>query len=478
MKRSMLFIALLATATLATAAPWSYRGTLNDGGKPANGNYDVRLTLINAAGTASVSQPITVFNVPVKDGSFSAEVDFGMDLTNAPAMKLKAEVNQGSSGFVSLGEPSAFDPKSVLAVGACWSSTGDNGSNPTVNFLGNTDNQTMVVSSPSGISMNKRAQIAGSSTDILIAPKSSGDSDADIGFETRTGKTAAIYVRESNGNLVVNSGGINEFFASNSIAAAGSPTSVFQGRMQSDAGGTTPTSPGGGMWLGSDTGATSYMGRGNNADNFTGIWHDGIWRMVVTESGQTMLNRTTAVTAGDDLVLAPQPTGDPDMDIALTTRATSILNLSKQANVFLSHTTGGLNMFMRQLQPGAARLAVGAAGTGGDATLSNGGTWTNASSRTYKEGFSAINPLDVLHKLVAMPITTWTYKGSSEGTHMGPVAEDFKETFGLAGDGKSIGTVDADGVALAAIQGLNQKLESENAALKARLDAIEAKLAD
>ena len=59
---------------------------------------------------------------------------------------------------------------------------------------------------------------------------------------------------------------------------------------------------------------------------------------------------------------------------------------------------------------------------------------------------------------------------------MGPVAEDFKDAFGLAGDGRSIGTVDADGVALAAIQGLNQKLEAENATLRARLDALEAKL--
>jgi hypothetical protein len=45
----------------------------------------------------------------------------------------------------------------------------------------------------------------------------------------------------------------------------------------------------------------------------------------------------------------------------------------------------------------------------------------------------------------------------------------------LAGDGKSISTVDADGIALAAIQGLNAKLESENAALRARLDALEAR---
>ncbi len=53
---------------------------------------------------------------------------------------------------------------------------------------------------------------------------------------------------------------------------------------------------------------------------------------------------------------------------------------------------------------------------------------------------------------------------------MGPMAEDFKANFGLGGDGKSIGTVDADGVALAAIQGLNQKLKfanTENAALRA-----------
>ena len=71
---------------------------------------------------------------------------------------------------------------------------------------------------------------------------------------------------------------------------------------------------------------------------------------------------------------------------------------------------------------------------------------------------------------------TWDYIGSAEGLHMGPVAEDFKESFGLAGDGKSISTVDADGIALAAIQGLNAKIETENDALRARLDALEARL--
>jgi trimeric autotransporter adhesin len=71
--------------------------------------------------------------------------------------------------------------------------------------------------------------------------------------------------------------------------------------------------------------------------------------------------------------------------------------------------------------------------------------------------------------------------------HLGPMAQDFKAAFGLGETDTGITSVDADGVALAAIQGLNQKVESgtrnaetrmenletENAALKARLEKLE-----
>jgi beta-xylosidase len=50
--------------------------------------------------------------------------------------------------------------------------------------------------------------------------------------------------------------------------------------------------------------------------------------------------------------------------------------------------------------------------------------------------------------------------------HLGPVAQDFHAAFGLGSDDRHIATVDADGVALAAIQGLNRKVEAENTALK------------
>lgn len=98
------------------------------------------MTLVNEAGAQSVTQPITLSNVVVKDGNFAAAVDFGMDLTNAPAMKLKIEVAQGGSGFMALGEPTRFDDKAALA-GICWDTEGNAGTNPAINFIGTTDAQ-------------------------------------------------------------------------------------------------------------------------------------------------------------------------------------------------------------------------------------------------------------------------------------------------------------------------------------------------
>jgi hypothetical protein len=59
------------------------------------------------------------------------------------------------------------------------------------------------------------------------------------------------------------------------------------------------------------------------------------------------------------------------------------------------------------------------------------------------------------------------------------MAQDFHAAFGLGTDERHIATVDADGVALAAIQGLNQKLEAtraENAELRQELAAIKSQL--
>lgn len=108
----------------------------------------------------------------------------------------------------------------------------------------------------------------------------------------------------------------------------------------------------------------------------------------------------------------------------------------------------------------------------------DGGAWVNSSDRNAKEGFSAINARDVLDKVSRLPITQWKYKTEAGGTrHLGPMAQDFHAAFGLNGaDDTHISTVDEGGVALAAVQGLNEKLEASSGNLEARTGDAEGRI--
>jgi hypothetical protein len=105
--------------------------------------------------------------------------------------------------------------------------------------------------------------------------------------------------------------------------------------------------------------------------------------------------------------------------------------------------------------------------------------YITGSDRNAKENIRPIEPAAILEKVVALPISTWTFKQEPNGTHLGPMAQDFHAAFGLGNTDTGIMTVDADGVALAAIQALakkNDELRRENEMLRARLEAIERKL--
>lgn len=95
------------------------------------------------------------------------------------------------------------------------------------------------------------------------------------------------------------------------------------------------------------------------------------------------------------------------------------------------------------------------------------------SDRNKKAGFAPVDVEAVLAKVAALPLTTWHYSNDVAATpHLGPMAQDFHAAFGLGGNDKTITTVDADGVALAAIQGLHRKTEvlaAENAELRGEL---------
>jgi hypothetical protein len=109
------------------------------------------------------------------------------------------------------------------------------------------------------------------------------------------------------------------------------------------------------------------------------------------------------------------------------------------------------------------------------------GTICPISDRNQKEGFSPIDRAEILRDVAGLDITTWSYRADPDHTrHLGPMAQDFRATFGLGGSDKSIFLVDADGVALAAIQALDAEvsaLRKESASLRRKVGELEARLA-
>lgn len=123
-------------------------------------------------------------------------------------------------------------------------------------------------------------------------------------------------------------------------------------------------------------------------------------------------------------------------------------------NQFLVRATGGVGFYTNlPAQP-----------TTGVVLSPGSGSWSSASDRNAKQNFSAVNARAILARVAALPLETWNYKSQDANIrHIGPMAQDFYTAFNVGEDDKHITTVDADGVALAAIQGLNQVIEAQQA---------------
>lgn len=100
-----------------------------------------------------------------------------------------------------------------------------------------------------------------------------------------------------------------------------------------------------------------------------------------------------------------------------------------------------------------ASVIQSVAGAGGGAS----GGMMMSSSR-FKEAFEDVPTEEILAKVRALPLYKWRYKGDSV-KHLGPMAEDFLEAFGLGGNKDAIYVVDAIGTLLAATQALSRKVE-------------------
>jgi len=97
------------------------------------------------------------------------------------------------------------------------------------------------------------------------------------------------------------------------------------------------------------------------------------------------------------------------------------------------------------------------------------------SDRNVKRDIEPVDEQAVLEAVARLPVSTWSYKSDDPAVrHMGPMAQDFKASFGLGDSDRSYHPIDAHGVTLAAIQALYERLEEQ----EARIERLEKDNAD
>ena len=105
--------------------------------------------------------------------------------------------------------------------------------------------------------------------------------------------------------------------------------------------------------------------------------------------------------------------------------------------------------------------------------------WTATSTRTVKTNIDPVEPREALAGVESMEVATWEYEnedGDGAGTtHIGPMAEEFHDAFDVGSSDEHINSINADGVALAAIQGLSTELDETREELAEARDELAEK---
>ncbi len=189
---------------------------------------------------------------------------------------------------------------------------------------------------------------------------------------------------------------------------------------------------------------------------------------VVGESGKLMLKN----------IVAPTTAGDVEM-FSLENSGNKIVRFKIQAGGGYSIWTfdneptyngsAGFNSGRFRISKqgsGVSEFSVDGYGNGIFYAKSYATEHINTSARDAKTDFQPLNEREILAKVMQLPVSQWRYKQEGkDARHIGPVAEDFHEVFGL-GDDKHISTVDSEGIALAAIKAIKTEKDAEIVALK------------
>jgi hypothetical protein len=134
-----LALAAVAAASIAAAQPvttaFTFQGNLADSGLPASGLYDFKFLLLDAPSGGTQQGPqLCSLNVPVTNGGFTVQLDFGPQFTGQQRfLEVWARLDTGlscatNSGFTILAPrlPMTASPNAVFALTAAAASNATN----------------------------------------------------------------------------------------------------------------------------------------------------------------------------------------------------------------------------------------------------------------------------------------------------------------------------------------------------------------
>jgi hypothetical protein len=106
------------------------------------------------------------------------------------------------------------------------------------------------------------------------------------------------------------------------------------------------------------------------------------------------------------------------------------------------------------------RLETDAENYGTGVYMGNGdSSWSSLSDPETKTNIRSVDEKTVLDGVADLDISRWSYEWQTDIEHMGPMAGDLYEKFGVGRDDRGIQTIDAFGVLFAAVQGLAERVK-------------------
>ncbi len=572
---------------VAQGTAFSYQGQLKDGSAPANGLYDLRFAIFDAATNGNqVAASLTNSDTAVSNGLFTVALDFGTGVFdgNVRWLEIGVRTNSGTT-FATLTSrqsvtavPYAIYAESggtatMLAGGTALGAGSGNSIASGVSdaFIGggsqniastnyvvigggyynaaNGDSATVSGGSGNTASGNSATVAGGNGNTASGAGSFIGGGGINGGYvdqgNINQGESAAIVggVRnliQSNADYAFIGAGYENAASGESATVGGGSGNTASGNSATVVGGNGNTASGTGSFVGGggNDGYTAYgnASEGNAAAIVGGLgnviqssaWYSfiggglenkiqdfaaeafigggyqntnaGEWAVVGGGSGNAAINEYTALLGGLENVASGSlaTVGGGSYNTASGNGATvpgGYGNSASGRNSFAAgsnaHATNdgafvwsdgsaqtsdsNTNQFVARASGGFV-FYTSATNTG--VILPPGsGSWSTMSDRNAKEDFAAINPRAVLARVASLPLTTWSYKTEQGVRHIGPMAQDFYVTFKVGEDNKHIADVDEGGVALAAIQGLNNKMEEQLKARDAEIEQLQKTVA-